>query len=267
MPMTPEAIDAGAQYLREHRDAASRTAPMEEIPKSCRPHSLADAYSMQEALNTKLTASQYGEPVGWKIGCTTSVMQTYLGIAHPCAGTLYRSTTFDSHTAINASDYFQLGLECEVAVRLAQDITEEHSVESIANTVDAAMPSIEIVEHRFTDFDKAGTPSLIADDFFSVGCILGKPIALTTLPDLAEVRGGFTIDGTAQAETGTGAEILGHPLAALNWLARHFLERGRTLRAGEVVTLGSVVKTIYPVAGNHVQAVFPGLGIVTCDIR
>jgi hypothetical protein len=38
------------------------------------------------------------------------------------------------------------------------------------------MASVEIVEHRFVDFGAAGTPSLVADDFFSVGCVLGKPI-------------------------------------------------------------------------------------------
>jgi 2-keto-4-pentenoate hydratase len=50
------------------------------------------------------------------------------------------------------------------------------------------------------------------------------------------------------------------------WLAEHLAERGAKLRAGDVVTLGSVVKTIYPEAGAHVEARFDRLPSVLLQI-
>ena len=102
-------------------------------------------------------------------------------------------------------------------------------------------------------------PSLVADDFFSVGCVLGTPCRLADAGDLGTISGSFWVDGEPASEQGVGAAILGHPLDALMWLARHLASRGTTLHAGEIVTLGSVVKTIYPEAGARIEARFDRL--------
>ena len=67
------------------------------------------------------------------------------------------------------------------------------------------------------------------------------------------------------AGSGTGADILGHPLAALVWLAAHQIRHGRPLRAGQVVTLGSVVKTAWIGAGDAVEVAFPDIG--RCSLK
>ena len=158
-----------------------------------------------------------------------------------------------------SGQFFQLGLECEIAVWLRADITGSSAPfthASVAEAVAYACVSIEIVEHRFSDFALAGTPSLIADDFFSVGCVHAAPMPLTDLHGLAHLTGGFSIDGASPEHEGSGAEILGHPLSALVWLAEHVSAAGEALRAGQLITLGSVVKTIYPQAGTLVEARF-----------
>ena len=60
--------------------------------------------------------------------------------------------------------------------------------------------------------------------------------------------------------TGRGGDILGHPLEALAWLAGSMAARGRALRAGEFVTLGSVVATKWVAAGDEVRIEIEGLG-------
>jgi 2-oxo-3-hexenedioate decarboxylase/2-keto-4-pentenoate hydratase len=83
---------------------------------------------------------------------------------------------------------------------------------------------------------------MVADDFFNAACVLGAPVVLEAVDDLAAVRAALTIDGV-EIGTGVGEAILGHPLDALAWLAGHAAATGAPLRAGEVVTLGSVVQT------------------------
>ena len=263
--MKPEAIAEAAGLLAGLRPAGATREALEELPESCRPGTLDEAYAIQEALRPLLAAQGLGPPSGWKIGCTTPVMQDYLSIPHPCAGTLFEATTYAERAALRAADFLQLGLECEIAVRLGADIAaraEGHDLESVAPAVGEVMASVEIVEHRFRDFTLVSTPSLVADDFFSCGCVLGAAVAPGEAGDLAALRGGFHIDGAAAAQSGEGAAILGHPLTALAWLADHAAERGTPLRAGQVVTLGSVVKTIYPEAGRRIEARFEGLPAV-----
>lgn len=268
--MKPETIQTAADLLAKLRlGGVDRGGPLEDLPESCRPESLDEAYAIQEALRPLLESRGLGAPVGWKIGCTTPVMQDYLSIPHPCAGTLYRERLHAERAVLKAADYLQLGLECEIAVRLSKDIPARdggHSRESVAPAVGGVMASVEIVEHRFRDFAAVGTPSLVADDFFSAGCVLGTECSPEDLGDLAALTGGFRIDGAAPEVEGTGAAILGHPLNALAWLADHLAARGGGLRAGEVVTLGSVVKTIYPEAGTKIEAGFDRLPAVTLEI-
>ena len=268
--MTPEALREAAERLAELRRGgdAPREA-LEELPESCRPETLAEAYAIQEALRPLLAARGLGQPSGWKIGCTTPVMQEYLSIPHPCAGTLFQATTYAERAELRAADFLQLGLECEIAVRLGADLGGHeggHDRESVAPAVAEVMASVEIVEHRFRDFTEVSTPSLVADDFFSCGCVLGAPVAPEQVGDLAALSGGFRIDGAAAEQTGEGAAILGHPLTALAWLADHAAERATPLRAGQVVTLGSVVKTIYPEAGRRIEARFEGLPPVAIQV-
>ncbi len=267
--MTAEAIATAAALLADLRlRAHGADQPIADLPAACRPACLADAYRIQALLRQQLSARGAGAPVGWKIGCTTPVMQRYLGIPHPCAGTLYAGTLRTSAATLKAADYWQLGLECELAVRLAADLPARpggHTPASVAPAVAALMTSVEIVEHRFRDFAKAEVASLVADDFFSAGCVLGTPQAPVAPADLARLQGGFMIDGAA-GEQGEAAAILGDPLAALAWLADHAAAIATPLQAGQIVTLGSVVKTFYPRAGTRVEACFAGLAPVTLQI-
>ena len=268
--MSPEAIERAATLLAALRlREDGQDAPLSELPDDCRPATLDDAYDIQDRLRAQLSEQAPGPQVGWKIGCTTPVMQRYLDIPHPCAGTLYRSRLHRDRVVLAEADFFELGLECEIAVRLGDDIPlrhDGHDADSVAAAVGGVMASVEIVEHRFVDFRQTSTPSLVADDFFSAGCVIGAESTLDSLGDLATISGGFALDAADPEEGGTGAAILGHPLTALAWLAEHLASRGDRLRAGQIVTLGSVVKTIYPKAGQRVEARFDRLPPVTIEV-
>lgn len=268
-PLSDAAVAEAAGRLAALRlppaPGAARPGPVEDLPEGCRPASLNDAYRVQAALRARL-APALGAPAGWKIGCTSPVMQAYLGVPHPCMGTLFAGGLHRGAARLRAADFHRLGLECEIAVRLAAPIPAGAAPDAVAAAVGEVMCSVEIVEERFADFSKVGAASLTADDFFSCGCVLGEGRPLSALPDLASLVGGFRIDGAAPEVTGTGAAILGHPLSALAWLAELRAAQGAPLAAGEAATLGSVVRTIYPRAGQRIEASFDGLPGVTVEV-
>jgi 2-keto-4-pentenoate hydratase len=67
--------------------------------------------------------------------------------------------------------------------------------------------------------------------------------------------------------TGVGAAVLDHPLNSVAWLARKLGEYGRSLRAGEVVMTGSLVRQFPLTAGDHARASFSGIGTVEVRVQ
>lgn len=256
--MTPDAIAQAvalcvAARRRRHRLAA--------LPDRCRPASPEDAYILQAALNERL-ARQLGPVCGRKIGCTTPVMQRYLGIAHPCAGALYANRTHREAATVLCDDHWRPGVECEIAVRLGRALPAAAAPfdrDTVAAAVESCMAAIEIVDDRYEDYRALDTPTLIADDFFGAGAVLGAPVEAWRALDLAALSGTMTIDG-AEAGAGTSADVMGHPFEALTWLANHAAAIGSPLRAGDVVLTGSIVETRWVEPGSVVRVSIEGLG-------
>jgi 2-keto-4-pentenoate hydratase len=223
----------------------------------------AEGYRVQRAVHD-LLLPQTGSLVGYKIGCTSAVMQQYLDIPHPCAGGVFAKGVHDSGAKLRHGDYVRVGVECEIAVRLAHDLEPSQApftADTVAQAVEAYLPAIEIVDDRYVEWQSIGAPTLVADDFFAAGCVLGKPVARSAAPDLLDIVGRAVINGLEDGR-GTGADVLGHPHQALAWLANHLAAGGKALRAGQIVLTGSLVKTVWLKPGDAVTMDLSGLGAV-----
>ncbi len=259
--MTPEEAKAAAQMIAEARWA---TVPLNSLPETCHPATVEEGYRVQAELHALQAKTTLDRRIGYKIGCTTQVMQDYLGIDHPCAGGIMDSDTHNSGATLDHTDFVRPGVECEIVACLASDIPigTGHMPNDVANHIDAMMIGIEIVDDRYTDFRTIGLPTLIADDFFNAGCILGTPLKSWRALDLPALEGGFNINDEA-CTFGQGADIMGHPLAALAWLADHMTMTGGQLKAGDFVMLGSIVKTHWFDEPGKAVAEIKGLGEVS----
>ena len=258
-------IRAAAETIAAAR--RSRT-PLEPLAAGIAPDTEADGYLVQDAVH-ELLATDVGARVGYKIGCTSAVMQQYLGIPHPCGGGIFAKGVHDSGVSLSARDFVRVGVECEIAVRLARDLAPTEApftAEWVAEAIDAYYPAIEIVDDRYVKWETIGAPTLVADDFFAAGCVLGQAVPRSAAPDLLKVIGRALVNGS-EAGQGTGADVLGHPHHALAWLANHLAAADKGLRAGEIVLTGSLVKTVWLNAGDEVTMELAGLGKVSATFR
>jgi 2-keto-4-pentenoate hydratase len=248
--------------------ARRNRTPLQPLPADLAPRDEAEGYRIQAALRDLLSAD-FGAPVGYKIGCTSAVMQHYLDIPHPCGGSVYANGVHASGASLRAADFVRVGVECEIAVRLGSDLAPSaapFTAQSVAQAIEAYLPAIEIVDDRYENWQTIGAPTLVADDFFAAGCVLGKPVARSAAPDLLDVIGRAVING-AEVSHGSGADVLGHPHNALAWLADHLAAEGKSLRAGQIVLTGSLVKTLWLASGDTVTMDLSGLGSVAMDFR
>ena len=127
------------------------------------------------------------------------------------------------------------------------------------------MGSIEIVDDRYTRWQDMGPPSLVADDFFAAGCVLGPSVRQWDNDALAGERARLIVNGEDRGG-GRGSDILGHPMKALAWLANSGSTRGG-LKAGQVVTLGSVLQTLWIDRPCKVVARYDSLGEFALEIE
>ena len=260
--MDSETTRAAARYLARARLNQVR---LEALSSDIAPGDEDGAYVVQDALHETLIEAGKGAVSGHKIGCTTPIMQEYLGIDSPCAGGVFEPTAHHRSGTFAFDKLLHPGVECELAVRLRSDLVPDSAPFDAASVVDAVetvTPAIEIVDDRWVDYKAIDTPSLIADDFFGAGCVLGDGPPTWQDLDLRDVTGSMTINGE-HVGTGSGAAILDHPLSALAWLANLMAHRGRSLRAGEFVLLGSLVETKWVERGDLVEIDLGSLGGAT----
>ena len=92
--------------------------PISTPPASHRPKTIEDGYSIQRALQKLINGHFEKTSMAYKIGCTTTIMQKFLDIDHPCPGTIMDSEMYYGTAELNHSNYVLPGVECEIVARL-----------------------------------------------------------------------------------------------------------------------------------------------------
>jgi 2-keto-4-pentenoate hydratase len=164
---------------------------------------------------------------------------------------------------LEADRFVHRVIEAEFGFRVGVDVAPRrggHTHESIAEHVEAVLPAIEVVDHRFESWAIGALP-LAADNAIHGWWIHGDPVDDWRELDL----GAATVEVRRNGDvvtTGTGANVLGHPLAVMAWLADELADRGRSLRAGDLVTTGVTTDIFEAAAGDRLVAAFDGVGSV-----
>ncbi len=235
------------------------------IPEELKPADTAGAYALQAAV-TGHWANQLGGFAGYKIACTSEIPQRQLGIHEPYYGRLFHSTVYDSPVELEADGFFMRVIESEFGFQMARDLPGGivYTQDDMAAAVAGVVPAIEIVDSRYTDWEKVGAHSLIIDNAVH-GAWLKGPLT-AEFGDLGEHAARLLANGT-EVTSGKGSAALGHPLRALAWLANALPPQGLMLRKGDWVTTGVVTGLYYAKPGDTLVADFGTLGEVSVSFR
>lgn len=253
-------MSKAAEAARFIDEAHKARAPYRNLPDAIAPSGVAEAYAGQAAL-VDLWTPRLGPVAGLKIATTTKVMQALMGIDHPCMGTIFSSRVFTSPATIRKADFINVRIECELAVRLGRDLPkaiEPYTRESVRDAVQEVMAAFELIEDRFADYKATKAMTLIVDNAWNGGIVIGPAKAL---PENFELNG---IEGTLK----NGGKVMGEgktddPMGALAWLANQAVACGRPMTAGMVAITGSVMATVDIAPGERFDFALEGVGDVS----
>jgi 2-keto-4-pentenoate hydratase len=227
------------------------------------PSDLDEAYSIQREFQTDISRDQ-GPIAGYKLAYTTASSQQANGVSDPCLGRMLGDNIRHSPSTLTAADFVQLGLECEVGVRLGADLPPSgapYDRRKVSEAVESLAATFEIIDIRRTPGldPKVQFITGVAANVFNAGVVLGEPVSNWRGLDLPAAYGSMTINGEMVGD-GHGSDVMGHPLEPLVWLANKLAEQDLGLAAGMVIITGSIVSPKVVKAGDTASTMIEGLG-------
>src|SRR5262247_3726612 len=257
--LAPDAIAAAARTCLDMHRTRARYRPLDTGVRSA---PLDDAYRIQDALHRVMAKTGRGEIAGWKIALTSKAMQQMTGVDQPAAGAIFSKVVHPSPARLDVAAYHHLGVEFEVAVRVGADLPASGGPwtrASVADRVAACLPAFELVEDGNADYKTLDAFTLVAQNTWNAGIVLGAPVTAWRSVDLERAVTRCWINDQPAGEGKTG-DALGHPFEAVAWLANLLNRRRRMLERGMIVMTGSSITTKFPAPGARVRFAIEGLG-------
>lgn len=229
----------------------------------------ADGECSRAKLNRMLEL-QLGKPVGYKAGLTNPAVQKRFSADAPVWGTLYAPMMLvagPQGASVDAAFGARPLFEADMLVRVSNEAVNRASTpEDVLAAIDQVIPAIELPDLVVQAPGQLNGAAITAINVGARYFVSGQPIAVPAsrgerfqlLDALRDMTAIVRVDGT-EIDRGKGSDVLGHPLAAVAWLAQDMARQGLALKPGDLVSLGSFSKLLPPKAGQVVEVEYQGL--------
>ncbi|OBG58233.1 MULTISPECIES: 2-keto-4-pentenoate hydratase [unclassified Mycobacterium] len=242
-------------------DAQSTRVPIEPLTQMYPNMTVAQAYSVQRANMVRYLAE--GRTLrGHKIGITSAPMQQLLGVDEPDFGYVLDSMVLPDAATVPVTAFCAPRVEPEVAFLMRAPLRGPGvTIGDVLAATEAVAPALEIVDSRIADW-RITLADTVADNASSGAVVLGEWVPIGRAPALPETTATLVVNGVTVA-TGAGTAVLGHPAAAVAWLANAVAKYGTAIEAGAFVMSGSYTTAPFVGAGDRASAAVSGLGAVS----
>ena len=228
-----------ATTLVETMNAASRIADLSVDQK---PGDLGQGYDVQDYLAAHQAADGTLKDTlaGWKLGLGSVNAMNGAGLTRPVIGRVFKGRLFEDGADVPAPAGSVGMIEIEIAFTLSRDVAPSDSIANPRDMIASANLVSEIVLSRFVDRTTVGLPSFVADNVGFHALVIGPEVSLEDVPAIAS---SVTVDNNGERAVGAqqGDDAI-DPFEMMTYLMAHTAERGLALKAGEIVTTGSISK-------------------------
>ena len=235
-----------AQFMLDQHNSKQT---FQNLPETLMPKGFDEAYKVQQVFQKNSSRGGLG---GFKIALASKIQQELCGIDHPIAGGIFANEIKSSPSTFELSDFHGLGLEFEIAVTLSEDLKPEmgsFDKNNIRQYIKSLSPAFELIIDRNDDYYNINAFTMITDNAWCSGIVLGKELPNWENLDLDIIKSQLLWND----EPPQNAMIKdANPLESLSWVANLLLSHGRTIPKGSVIITGSVIKTRAPQRGDHI---------------
>ena len=222
-----------------------------------------DANSIQEKLINILSSSQ-GELIGYKAALTNKKAQETFKVKEPLLGILLENMLLPSGITIPANFGAKPMIEGDLMVRVASEkINEVTTPQDTLKYLDAVIPFLELPDLVYDKNIKVNAEMLIAINAGARLGVVGEVITIDreninkdTLKDISvkliDESGEIIAQGNSNA-------LLGDPLNVVFWIKEQLNAQRKTLKKGDLLSLGSITPLIPVEIGKTINAQYTGL--------
>ncbi len=220
--------------------------------------SLDDAHRICEGgIQRRLDAGE--NLAGYKVGFTNIPAREKMGWPDSMYGYIMDSMVMKTGAVVSINKLITPKIECEICFKLGQDLSGKGiSVEDVMGATEGVCASFEICDSRISGWS-CPFPDIFADNGFAARIILADNWYPVRDIDLQAETVILELNGKKIAE-GKGVSAMGHPANAVSWLVDKLADRGRGLKAGQVVMTGTLTPIIPIEEGAGYAANFSSMG-------
>jgi 2-oxo-hept-3-ene-1,7-dioate hydratase len=214
-----------------------------------------------------MVVEELGWPVaGWKIAAMKAEMQKALRTDSPIYGRVFAPMVKPSPLSVVQARLCSPIPEVEYQALLGADLparAKPYTVDEVTEAVASLHPGLELAECRFIhDAAFPPLPAILADGAGASTIVYGPPIEDWKRRDIAGQEAVLVCNGEPRRK-GTAAAALDHPMVPLAWLANELAHTGIGLKAGQMISTGTLTGMLAPKAGETYVADFGPFGNVS----
>lgn len=222
-----------------------------------------DAYCAQGLVAAEIGRSM-GTIVGYKAAFTSDRVRTQFGSEGPHRGFLYEKMFLKDGATVNA----RFGARPQVVADLILVIKDYRIHDALTplevlNHVSHVVPFIELSDLIWNTADNTTALEMVAANMGTRMGVLGTPIPVqatqTFLDGLAEMVVVMRDQDGNELGRAPGSDVLGNPIAAVQWLAKELAHNGQRIQMDDRVSVGAFFPATTPVQGMVVTVQYQGL--------
>src|SRR3954463_14992161 len=162
---------------------------------------------------------------GAKLGLTSRVKQQVMKVDAPLYGWVTSGMLLPYGEPLELTRFIHPRVEPEIAFLLGRDVEAPATVTSVLAATESVFAAVDVLDSRYDNF-RFRLPDVVADNASAGAFLLGpRAVRPADLGDLRLLGCVLRVDGDVVA-TAAGAATMGHPAAAVAWLANRLAAPG-----------------------------------------
>jgi len=225
---------------------------------------IAEAVKVQERY-TAVIAKDLGSVVGYKSALTNPAVQKRFNYDKPLRGTLYEKMILQAGARVPAAYGARPVFEADM-MAVVGDAAKLMAAKTPLEALGALREIRTFIEMPDILFDpqvKLDGPTLLGANALARLGVLGNPIPLPATADSVAKLAAMKVEVLDQTGAvlggGKGSDVLDNPLNAALWIAESLRAEGKTLKNGDLLSLGSFSALLPPKPGMTITVRYTGL--------